>query len=215
MDSRRLRHRPAWLLAVLFLAAACSAGESPSGARSDVTSGGASSPTVDVPPAETHDAFCGRYEKKVRLVYTVVSHRTASGKDLTITLTVHNGFERHLLGDIGGAMAVTMRNPGSPPRYEWGDSPNDVVGAQALTTHRVLISNLGVKPLSVPAEAKVSVLGVWSRLGPSRTGRAPCSLPAQVRAPRGLVIGHPGGRWFLSTRRGQQLAERTQGSPTS
>lgn len=207
MESRRLRHRHAWLLAVLFLAAACSTGESPSEPRADVTSDGAS-PTEDAPPAVAHGAFCREYEKKVRLVYTVVSRRTGSGKDLSIRLTVRNGFERHLLGDIGGAMAVTMQGPGSPPLYEWGDTPNDVIGVKALTTRQVLISNLEAKPLSVPAEAKVSVLGVWSRLGPSRTGRAPCSLPAHVRAPRGLVIGHPGGRWFLSARRGQQLEER-------
>ena len=204
MESRRLRHRPAWLAVVLFLAVACSTGESSSGPRSDVTSSGAS-PSADAPPAVAHGQFCKEYEKKVRLVYTVVSRRTASGRDLTITLAVHNDFERHLLGDIGGAMAVTERSPGSPPRYEWGDTPNDVVGVRALTTRRVQITNLGAKPLSVPAGARVSVLGVWSRLGPSRTGREPCWLPAQVRAPRGLVIGHPGGRWFLSVRRGQQL----------
>lgn len=209
MQLRRLRHRPAWLVAVLCLAAACSTGGSRSEPRADVTPTGASpSPTGDAPTAVAHGAFCREYEKKVRLVYTVVSRRTASGKDLTITLTVHNGFERHLLGDIGGAMAVTMRNPGSAPRYEWGDTPNDVIGVRALSTRRVLISNMGVKPLSVPAGAKVSILGAWSRLGPSRTGREPCWLPAQVRAARGLVIGHPGGRWFLSVRRGQQLEKR-------
>jgi hypothetical protein len=210
MESRRWRHRLAWLVAVLFLAAACSSGESQSEPRPDVTSGGTTSPSGEALPALSHGAFCREYEKQVRLVYTVVSRRTASGKDLTITLTVHNGSERHLLGDIGGAMAVTMRGPGSPPLYEWGDSPNDVVGVHALTTRRVLISNLGTKPQPVPADAKVSVLGVWSRLGPSRTGREPCSLPADVRAPRGLVIGHPDGRWSLSARRGQQLAEQAQ-----
>lgn len=204
MESRRLRHRPAWLVVVLFLAAACSTGESPSEPRSDVTSPGASS-TAGTPPAVAHGQFCREYAKKVRLVYTVVSRHTASGNHLTVTLTVHNDFERHLLGDIGGAMAVTERSPGSPPRYEWGDSPNDVVAVRALTTRRVPITNLGAKPLSVPTGARVSVLGVWSRLGPSRTGREPCWLPAQVRAPRGLVIGHPGGRWSLSVRRGQQL----------
>lgn len=205
MESRRLRHRPAWLMALVFLAA-CSAGESPSEPRADVTSGRAS-PTVDASPV-AHGAFCRQYEKQVRLVYTVVARRTVSGTDLSVRLTVHNGSERHLLGDIGGAMAVTGQRPGSPPLYEWGDSPNDLIGVSALTTRRVLISNLATKPLTVPAEAKVSVLGVWSRLGPSRTGRAPCWLPAQVRAPRGLVVGHPSGRWFLSVRRGLQLEER-------
>ena len=204
MESRRLRPRPAWLAAVLFLAVACSAGESPSEPRSGATSSGAS-PTGDTPPAVAHGPFCSEYEKKVRLVYTVVSRRTASGQDLSVTLAVHNDFDRHLLGDIGGAMAATEPSPGSPPRYEWGDSPNDVVGVRALTTRRVPIASLGVKPLSVPAGARVSVLGVWSHLGPSRTGREPCWLPAQVRAPRGLVVGHPDGRWFLSVRRGQQL----------
>jgi len=207
MQLRHLRHRPAYLVAVLCLAAACSTGKSGTEPRADVTPTGAS-PTADPPTPVTHRAFCREYEKKVRLVYTVLSRRTASGRDLSITLTVHNGFERHLLGDIGGAMAVTARNPGSPPRYEWGDSPNDVVGVRALSTRRVLISNLGVKPLSVPAGAKVSVLGAWSRLGPSRTGREPCWLPADVRAAPGLVIGHPSGRWFLSVRRGQQLEKR-------
>ena len=207
MQLRRLRHRPAYLVAVLCLAAACSTGESGPEPRADVTPTGAS-PTAGAPTPVAHGAFCREYEKKVRLVYTVLSRRTASGRNLSITLTVHNGFERHLLGDIGGAMAVTARNPGSPPRYEWGDSPNDVVGVRALSTRRVLISNLGVKPLSVPAGAKVSVLGAWSRLGPSRTGREPCWLPADVRSAPGLVVGHPGGRWFLSVRRGQQLEKR-------
>jgi hypothetical protein len=207
MQLRRLRHRPAYLVAVLCLAAACSTGKSEPEPRADVTPTGAST-TADAPTPVDHGAFCREYEKKVRLVYTVLSRRTASGRDLSITLTVHNGFERHLLGDIGGAMAVTARNPGSAPRYEWGDSPNDVVGVRALSTRRVLISNLGVKPLSVPAGAKVSVLGAWSRLGPSRTGREPCWLPADVRAEPGLVIGHPSGRWFLSVRRGQQLEKR-------
>jgi hypothetical protein len=207
MQLRRLRHRPAYLVAVLCLAAACSTGKSEPEPRADVTPTGASTP-ADAPTPVDHGAFCREYEKKVRLVYTVLSRRTASGRDLSITLTVHNGFERHLLGDIGGAMAVTARNPGSAPRYEWGDSPNDVVGVRALSTRRVLISNLGVKPLSVPAGAKVSVLGAWSRLGPSRTGREPCWLPADVRAEPGLVIGHPSGRWFLSVRRGQQLEKR-------
>lgn len=204
MESRHVRHRPAWLTVVFFLAVACSTGESPSEPRSDVTSHGAS-PTPGAPPAVAHGEFCREYEKKVRLVYTVVARHTASGKELTVRLTLHNDFERHLLGDIGGAMAVTERTPGSPSRYEWGDSPQDVVAVRALTTRRVSITNLGVKPLSVPAGARVSVLGVWSRLGPSRTGREPCWLPARVRAPRGLVIGHPGGRWSLSVSRGQQL----------
>ena len=204
MESRRLRHRPAWLAVVLLLAVACSTGESPSEPRSDATSRGAS-PTTGTPSAVAHGQFCREYAKNVRLVYAVVSRHTASGKDLMITLTVHNDFERHLLGDIGGAMAVTERSPGSPPRYEWGDSPSDVVAVRARTTRRLPITHLGVEPLSVPTGARVSVLGVWSRLGPSRTGREPCWLPAEVRAPRGLVIGHPSGRYSLSVRRGQQL----------
>ena len=215
METRRKRHRPVWpgwpvwLVAVLVLAAACSSDEEPPAPRADATSHG-TSPTIDAATPVSHQAFCREYETKVRLVYTVVSRPTPAGKALSVRLTVHNGSERHLLGDIGGAMAVRVPGASSPSGYEWGDSPDDVIGVRALTTRDVLMSNLSARPLSVPADAKVSVLGLWSRLGPSRTGRAPCSLPALVRAPSGLVLGHPSGHWSLSVRRGERLAERAQ-----
>jgi hypothetical protein len=209
MESRRARHRAARLVGLLFLLVACSTGESSPEPAADAGAR-ASSPTTRTPTALPHGAFCREYEKKVRLVYTVVSRRAGSGKVLTIRLTVHNGSDRHLLGDIGGAMAVTGQRPGSSTRYEWGDSPDDVIGVRALTTRRVLMSNLGAKPLAVPADARVSLLGVWSRLGPSRTGREPCRLPADLRAPRGLVLGHPDGHWTLSARRGERLADRAR-----
>lgn len=196
-------------IAALMLAAACGqsarrepspAGESsmpsPEQATADAPTGGE---TRRRAPRKV-DA-CAGVEKPATVIYTIHTRPTTAGKELWVTLTVHNGLSRGLYVQVGGALGVTEVNPGTAPLVLWGGSSADVIKIRpdGEWTHEVV--SAGPQPLSIPATARVSGISAYASLFPVRGRGHVCSAPARVKAPRGLVVGHPDGNWVLPTGR--------------
>ena len=104
-----------------------------------------------------------------------------------------------------GELEVTDPAPRQPAsRIEWGGSGADLAGAPPRSTSTSPIYNIAGLKLRAAPGAKVRLLGVSTVLYMA-PGGMPCNLPAVMRAPRGLVVRHPAGRWFLTAHEGERI----------
>jgi len=146
--------------------------------------------------------------RQVTVTYRLITEPGPIGQRIWLELTLDNRSPADLVGSTGGEVLVTHPVEGGnhPSWIEWGGSSADDILVAKRSTSTTPIYTIAATKLEAHADSRVRLVGVYTYLADRRTE---CQLPAQLRAPAGLVLHHPRGCWFLDVRTGERL--RRQG----
>jgi hypothetical protein len=148
---------------------------------------------------------CTDVVRSVRITYTIRSKPTPRGHELRVAMTLDNRLDWYFGGiTVGGFnVAGDPRARHDPPTASWGGSSADTFSARPMTkrTRRLLT---GVSLRGRPEADEITEFGAWADVFIAKTPKPSsdlgpvCNMPTHVRAPQGLVAGHPDGTWHLS-----------------
>ena len=171
--------------------------------------------------ARTYSSYCTRLRSQVHVTYELRREPGPTGQRLWVELRLVNRSGLDLSGSSGGQVRVThpVLSPRQPAHIDWGGSAFDTIGVGPRSTSVRPIYHVLNTKLDVHDDSRVELFGVYTGLadvhprGEMRT----CSFPADMRAPAGLVVYHPCGRWFLPVGLGEKLTEagRLRDQPSS
>jgi hypothetical protein len=189
-----------WLLAWGVLAAGCATSEPADSRAADHAS--AASPAS----RSTGQTACGRQcreERKaercrkflsgLRLHYEITAAPAAGGREIGLHMSLENRSRGPVQGSTSGLLLVA---PGPRSnRISWGGSSADELYQKPGTTLRRPVWHDRQPPGWHPVGEQVSSFDFTTYAYAPGPGLTACFIPATVRAPRGLVVAHPSGRW--------------------
>lgn len=143
--------------------------------------------------AERKAERCRQFLSGVRLHYDITAVPTAGGREIGLHMTLENRTDARVAGSTSGVLRVA---PGPPSnRISWGGSSADELYQRPGTTVRRPVWHDRQPPGWHPVGDKVTSFDFSTYSYAPGPGTTVCFIPATVRAPRGLVVGHPSGRW--------------------
>jgi hypothetical protein len=210
----------AFLAMVTALASACSAAPEAGAERR-----AASDPTATASRPEPRSgepsgqASAGRDQARTATAYTcadvrrlvTVTYRLRSGgsadQPISLDLVVDNRMDLGFAAETAGFVEVGDPAPGPFSVLTWGGSSADsiVVRPQAASTKAIDAYVDAGSAQHVGADARVTLVGLYTYVMPGG-GRGPwCRLPAHMRATQCLAVQHPDGAWFLTVAEGMRI----------
>lgn len=200
----RGRHVAAALSGLLVAASLVGCGDGASEAPPDVAPATSTSPSSpDSSPTATCNARC-RFEERVaercpplladiRLTWRITTRPVADGQEIGLRMVLANRSDARLSGDTWGALQVA---PGGRAHgIKWGGSSADVIYQKPGTTTNREVWHERRPPGWRPLGEQVTAFRYDAYTYAPGAGATVCHIPARVEAPRGLVVGHPSGRW--------------------
>jgi len=149
--------------------------------------------------AERKAELCRQFLSGVRLRFDITAVPTVGGREIGLHMTLENGTDGRLAGSTSGVLRVA---PGPPSnRISWGGSSADELYQSRGTTVRRPVWHDRQPPGWHPVGDKVTSFDFSTYSYAPGPGTPVCFIPATVRAPRGLVAGHPSGRWTQESSR--------------
>jgi hypothetical protein len=141
---------------------------------------------------------CRHFLSGVRLHYDITAVPTAGGREIGLRMRLENRTDARIEGSTSGVLRVA---PGPPSnRISWGGSSADELYQKPGTTERRPVWDERQPPGWHPVGDTVTSLDFSTYSYAPGPGTTVCLIPATVRAPRGLVVGHPTGRWTQESR---------------
>ncbi len=135
---------------------------------------------------------CDPLLPRLGLTYRITATPVASGTAIGLHLTLANRTVHSLYGGTAGAMEL---DPGRGS-LAWGGSSADEMELRPGTTLERHVWHERLPPGTNPVGDRVTSFTFYTYLyAPKPGGTLACYLPARIQAPRGLVDGHPAGRW--------------------
>jgi len=136
---------------------------------------------------------CRKFIADIGLRYDITAVPTSGGREIGLHMTLENRADGMVSGSTGGVLRVA---PGPPSnRIAWGGSSADELYQRRGTTSRDQIWDDRHPPGWHPVGDHVTSFDFSTYLYAPGPGVTLCWVPATVHAPRGLVAGHPSGRW--------------------
>lgn len=136
---------------------------------------------------------CRQFLSGVRLHYEITAVPTGGGREIGLHMTLENRTDGRIAGSTSGVLRVA---PGPPSnRISWGGSSADELYQKPGTTVRRPVWHDRQPPGWHPVGDRVTSFDFSTYSYAPGPGTTVCFIPATVRAPRGLVVGHPSGRW--------------------
>ena len=142
---------------------------------------------TSVPPS------CREVRRSVTVTYSIRVEPAPTGQRVWLDLTLINELEWPFYGSTGGTLDMTNPGRGREPTIQWGASSADGIGVRpSQTSTRGIYDHVGRK-LTVPFDAKVASVGVYTFLTIPKNGQMygpgrQCALPARMRAPCCFVL---------------------------
>ncbi len=165
---------------------------------------GACAETQTAPEPRPARPQCAEVRRDVTATYTVLAEGSAPrSRRVWLRLRLDNDLDVGLAGVTGGILRLTGVDDPRRAVIGWGGSSADEIAVRANGTSTRPIYNVVGDKVRVSSRARIGLLRLYTALRP-QGGRRDCSLPARIRAPRGLSPDHPDGSWFLPVRQGER-----------
>lgn len=194
-----------WVLAWGVLATACGTSEEASSRAADQTSAPSSASRSTEQAgcdkqcrAERTAERCRQFLSGVRLRYEITAVPAAGGQQIGLHMSLENRGSGPVAGSTSGLLRVSP-GPGAN-RISWGGSSADELYQKPGTTERRPVWHDRQPPGWHPVGDKVISFDFTTYAYAPGPGTTACFIPATVRAPRGLVVAHPSGRWTQESR---------------
>ena len=143
--------------------------------------------------AERQQERCREFLSGVRLRYDISAVPTAGRREIGLHMTLENRTDGRIAGSTFGVLRVA---PGPPSnRISWGGSSADELSQKPGTILRRQVWHDRQPPGWHPVGDKMTSFSFTTYAYAPGAGSTACFIPAAVRAPRGLVVGHASGRW--------------------
>lgn len=200
------------LLPLGMFISGCGSSEDATGDVSDASTGSMASDDSGSPPpeetahecdtdcrAERRAQRCRTFLSGVTLRYDITAEPADAGREIGLHMTLVNRTGTRLAGSTAGTLRVS---PGPPSnRISWGGSSADEVYQKPGTASRREVWHERQPPGWHPVGDRVTSFDFSTYAYAPGHGTVACFMPAAVRAPRGLVVGHPSGRWMQQSHR--------------
>ena len=136
---------------------------------------------------------CRELLARVNLTYRITATPSAGGSEIGLHMILENGSEATLPGSTSGVLQVS---PGPKSnQINWGGSSADELYQKPGTTWSREVWHYRRPPGWHPVGNRMTSFSFDTYAYSPGPGTVVCHFPATVVAPRGLVDGHPSGRW--------------------
>jgi hypothetical protein len=135
---------------------------------------------------------CEALVPQVELVWRITATPTARGQEIGLWMRLGNDSGVRLSGDTWG---VLRTDGGRQQVIRWGGSSADVVWQRPGAVSEREVWHERRPPGWHPVAERVTSFSYDAYTYAPGRPTLVCHLPAVVTAPRGLVAGHPSGRW--------------------
>ncbi|KAA1429399.1 hypothetical protein [Nocardioides antri] len=142
---------------------------------------------------EREAARCRELLPRVRLTYRITATDATDGSEIGLRMVLVNRSDVTVAGSTAGTLEVSAGSRSS--RISWGGSSADELSLKPGTTLRREVWHDRKPPGWHPVGDRVTRFGFYAYTYAPGPGTVTCFIPATIVAPRGLVEGHPSGRW--------------------